>query len=177
MPESGAPGFFLVEGCQQLKYIWHHKLVIVGKKAWLYEPTLDCVRNNKWSDDIILTGYVSNQVLHALYGGADLFVFPSIFEGFGLPPLESMASGTPVIVSNRSALPEVIGRAGILIDPFDIDGITAAMASVILDKDIKNWYIEAGRKRSSMFSWEDCAKTTLELYRKVVNERRTRLKV
>lgn len=149
-----------------------HKLVIVGKQAWLYEPTLKCVRKNKWKDDIILTGYVSNEVLHALYAGADVFVYPSIFEGFGLPPLEAMASGTPVVASNRSALPEVVGKAGILIDPFDINGIAAAIASVILDRKIHDWYSKAGRIRAEKFSWEECAKTTLRVYNQVIDEQR-----
>ena len=149
-----------------------HKLVIVGKQAWLYEPTLDCVRKNKWKEDIILTGYISNETLHALYAGADVFVYPSIFEGFGLPPLEAMASGTPVIASNRSALPEVVGKAGILIDPYDIEAMAATMASLILDSNIHKWYSEKGPAQAERFRWEDCAKTTLDIYNRVVSENR-----
>ncbi|MGH9883026.1 MAG: glycosyltransferase family 4 protein, partial [Pyrinomonadaceae bacterium] len=103
------------------------KLVLVGKRAWLYDETLQTIQDCGISDSVILTGYVPEMDLPALYSGAICFVYPSYFEGFGLPPLEAMKCGTAVVVGNRTSLPEVVGDAAVLVDPFDIDSIAFAM--------------------------------------------------
>ncbi|MEM3570154.1 MAG: glycosyltransferase family 1 protein [Candidatus Jordarchaeales archaeon] len=108
--------------------------------------------------------------LACLYNASDLFVFPSYYEGLGLPLLEAMSSGCPVIAGNRSAVPEVVGDAGILLDPFDIDGFAYWMREVLTNEDLRAKLSEAGYKRSLSFSWEKCAKETLEVYREVLNE-------
>jgi len=106
--------------------------------------------------------------LSYVYSAADLFVFPSSLEGFGLPPLEAMASGCPVIASNKTSIPEVVGDAGILLDPFDVDGFAHWMNKVYTDEGLKAKLIEEGFKRSKLFSWEKCASETLEVYKEVL---------
>lgn len=141
-----------------------HKLVIVGKKAWKFSPILASANKSSWSDDIILTGYVDDSDLPDLYRGADVMVYPSVFEGFGLPPLEAMACGTPVIVANRTSLPEVVGDDGILINPYDTEEMTAAMASLLLNKDVRELYGRKGVERAKRFSWANVANTCMEAY-------------
>lgn len=102
------------------------------------------------------------------YNAADLFVFPSSLEGFGLPPLEAMASGCPVIASNKTSVPEVVGNAGILLDPFDVDGFAHWMHEVHTDEELKAKLIKKGFKRSKLFSWEKCARETLEVYKEIL---------
>jgi len=104
------------------------------------------------------------------YNAADLLCFPSYYEGFGNPPLEAMASGLPVIAGNRTSIPEVVGDAGILLDPFDVNGFAYWMYEVLRDEDLRNRLSEAGYKRSLKFSWEKCARETLEVYREVLNK-------
>jgi len=98
-----------------------HKLVLIGRKAWLFDDIFAAARASGYEDDLVFTGYVPDDDLVALYNAADLFVYPSIYEGFGLPPLEAMACGTPVITSDTSSLPEVVGDAGLLVDPLDVE--------------------------------------------------------
>ncbi|HIP90277.1 MAG TPA: glycosyltransferase family 1 protein, partial [Candidatus Nanopusillus sp.] len=101
-----------------------HKLVITGKKGWKYRSIFKTINKLNLRKDVIFTGYVPDEDLPTLYNAADLFVYPSLYEGFGLPPLEAMACGTPVITSNTSSLPEVVGDAGIMVDPYDVDGLS-----------------------------------------------------
>src|SRR5205085_11466646 len=100
-----------------------HKLVIVGRKAWLYEDTFVAARESGYVDDLVFTEYVPDADLVALYNAANLFVYPSLFEGFGIPPLEAMACGTPVVCSNATSLPEVVGDAALTADPLDVEGL------------------------------------------------------
>lgn len=113
--------------------------------------------------------YVDESNLPLVYNAADLFVFPSLYEGFGLSPLESMACGTPVIASNRSSIPEVVGDAGILVDPLDIDELTEKMVDVLNNEDIKKDLSKKGLERSENFTWEKCAEQTLKVYNDVLN--------
>lgn len=145
-----------------------HKLVIAGKKAWKSDPVMDLVARSRWLEDIIFTGYVPADDLPALYASATAFVYPSIFEGFGLPPLEAMACGTPVITSNRTALPEVVGEAGIMVEPLNVDEIAAAMASLALEPGMAKQLGIAGIKRASRFRWTDCVAKTLNVYDEVL---------
>lgn len=150
-----------------------HKLVIVGKKAWKFDPILSFIKSSRWVDDIILTDYVPDEDLRILYARAGLFVYPSIYEGFGLPPLEAMACGTPVVVSDRSSMPEVVGDAGIKVDPFDVDRLAAAMAGILLEPEVAKWYEERGLQRVKQFSWSKCASATMNIYEEISNLRKT----
>ena len=138
------------------------QLVIAGSKGWLYEDIFKAVKNSPVKDDIIFTGFIDDKDKPVLYSLADLFVYPSFYEGFGFPPLEAMAAGTPVITSNFSSLPEAVGDAAIMINPYNLDELAKAMEIVLSDEKLRNILIERGYERVKNFSWEKCAKETLE---------------
>ncbi|MBB2182838.1 glycosyltransferase family 4 protein [Lachnospiraceae bacterium MD1] len=140
------------------------KLVIAGKKGWLYDRIFEKVHNLQLQDHIIFTGYVDTEDVPLLLKGAMIFVFPSIYEGFGLPPLEAMACGTPVITSNTASLPEVVGDAGILVNPYSVDEICDAMKKAINDEELRNKIREIGILHSKNFSWKVSATKLAKIY-------------
>jgi glycosyltransferase involved in cell wall biosynthesis len=142
------------------------KLVLAGKCAWLYDETLRAIKELELSDSIILTGYVPDSDLPALYSGALCFIYPSYFEGFGLPPLEAMQCGVPVIVGDRTSLPEVVGDAGLLVDPFDVDALAAAIEKVVSDSNLRAKLSVQGLARAKLFEWRETARQTLAVYQK-----------
>ncbi|MGH9871159.1 MAG: glycosyltransferase family 4 protein [Pyrinomonadaceae bacterium] len=142
------------------------KLVLAGKCAWLYDETLRAIKELELSDSVILTGYVPESDLPTLYSGAVCFIYPSYFEGFGLPPLEAMQCGVPVIVGDRTSLPEVVGDAGILVDPFDVDALATAIKNMISDSDLRTALSVQGLARAKLFEWRETARQTLAVYRK-----------
>jgi glycosyltransferase involved in cell wall biosynthesis len=142
------------------------KLVLAGKCAWLYDETLRAIKELQVTDSVILTGYVPEGDLPALYSGALCLIYPSYFEGFGLPPLEAMKCGTPVIAGNRTSLPEVVGDAGILVDPFDVDAIAAAVERVVSDSNLRATLSVKGLARAKLFDWRETARQTLAVYQK-----------
>jgi glycosyltransferase involved in cell wall biosynthesis len=146
------------------------KLVIVGKPAWLYDETLRAIQESGIGDLTVLTGYVPAADLPALYSGAVCFVYPSYFEGFGLPPLEAMQCGAPVIAGNRTSLPEVLGDAGLLVDPFDEAAIASAIARLIDDSDLRAELRVKGLQRARGFDWHETARRTLAVYRQIVDK-------
>jgi glycosyltransferase involved in cell wall biosynthesis len=143
-----------------------HRLVLVGKAAWLYDPIFAAARASGYGAELIFTGYVPQEDLVALYNAADLFVYPSLFEGFGLPPLEALACGTPVIAANTAALPEVVGEAGVLVDPREVDGLAGAMARVLGDGVLRARLRVQGPQRAARFSWDATARTIVDAYRR-----------
>ncbi len=147
------------------------KLLLVGKCAWLYDETLRAIEQLEVSNLVILTGYVPEADLPALYSGARCFVYPSYFEGFGLPPLEAMQCGTPVIVGNRTSLPEVVGDAAVLVDPFSVEAIAAAIEKVIRDSDLCRTLRVKGLERARLFEWRETARQTLAVYEKAASLR------
>ncbi|MCA1594639.1 MAG: glycosyltransferase family 4 protein, partial [Acidobacteria bacterium] len=142
------------------------QLVLVGKKAWLYGQTLRALEERGVSDSTILTGYVSEGDLPALYTGALCFVYPSYFEGFGLPPLEAMQCGTPVITGNLTSLPEVVGDAGLLVDPHDTEALGRAIARLIDDQNLRAELRAKGLERARLFNWHETARQTLKAYQR-----------
>lgn len=147
-----------------------HKLIIAGGgKGWQYKEIFKTVERLNLQKDVIFMGYVPDDDLPKIYNAADLFVFPSIYEGFGLPPLEAMACGTPVITSNAGSLPGVVGDAGIMVNPYDVDGLAKAMHEVLNNEGMGVDMVKKGLERAKMFSWEKCAKETLEVYEEVIN--------
>jgi len=147
-----------------------HKLVIVGGKGWKYTKIFDLIEELNLKDDVIFTDYVTDEYLVKLYNAADLFVYPSLYEGFGLPPLEAMACGCPVITSNTSSLPEVVGDAGIMIDPNDIDSLTESMHKILTDNELRKEMSRKSLERAGMFSWKKTAKETWDVYEDVLND-------
>ena len=143
------------------------KLVLVGKCAWLYDETLRTLDELGVRDSVILTGYVPESDLPALYSSALCFVYPSYFEGFGLPPLEAMKCGAPVIVGNRTSLPEVVGDAGLTVDPFDVDAIAGAIRKLMNDPTLRAKLSQKGQDRASAFTWRETARQTLRVYQEV----------
>ena len=138
-------------------------LVIVGKKGWYYEQIFDCVRALKVESQVHFLGYVSDEDLLALMRGAIAFLFPSFYEGFGLPVVEAMANGIPVLTSRISSLPEVGGEAVLYVDPYDIMSLTQGMEMLLGDEDGRHRLIKKGLIQSQQFSWEKTAKHILNL--------------
>lgn len=147
------------------------RLVLVGKSAWLYDETLRKIRELGLVDSVTLTGYVPEGDLPALYSGTSCFVYPSYYEGFGLPPLEAMKCGAPVIVGNQTSLPEVVGDAAMLVDPFEVGSIAAAISKVISDPGLRGALRTAGLERAKLFDWRETARKTLAVYKKAVEQR------
>ena len=143
------------------------KLVIVGRKGWLYEGFFRRLRELGLEGEVVFPGFVPDEDLPALYSAAELFVFPSLYEGFGLPPLEAMACGTPVVCSNAASLPEVVGNAAIMVDPYDVEGLAEAMHRVLADADLREELREKGLARARQFTWERTARETVAVYREV----------
>ncbi len=149
-----------------------HKLVLVGRAFAHDNDILATAQASGYADDLVLTGYVPNEDLVALYNAADLFVFPSIFEGFGIPPLEAMACGTPVVTSNTSSLPEVVGDAALTVDPLDVEALAGAIARGVDDVDLRAELTARGLRRVRLFSWENTARTIKSVYQDVYDNRK-----
>ena len=146
------------------------KLVLVGKCGWLYDETLRALEETGVADTVVLTGYVPQEDLPALYSGSLCFVYPSYFEGFGLPPLEAMKCGAPVIVGNKTSLPEVVGDAALAVDPFDVEAIASAMKRVIESPALRDELSIKGQARAKTFDWRETARKTLAIYQEVAQE-------
>jgi glycosyltransferase involved in cell wall biosynthesis len=147
------------------------QLVLVGKRAWLYGDTLKAIEEEGVGESVLLTGYVSEGDLPALYTGALCFVYPSYFEGFGLPPLEAMSCGTPVLTGNLTSLPEVVGDAGLTVDPFDTGALSRALARLVGDAALRADLRERGLQRARAFDWRATARMTLQVYRRVMSDK------
>jgi len=146
-----------------------HKLVIAGKFGWMYDGIFEEIERHSLEDDVIITGAISDELLVSLYMGADIFVYPSFYEGFGLPPLEASFYGVPVICSNVSSIPEVMGDSASYIDPSSDEDIAKAMLTLTGDDERKRELRERGYKNLNRFSWEKTAQKTLDFYREVVS--------
>ncbi|HSN76654.1 MAG TPA: glycosyltransferase family 1 protein [Anaerolineae bacterium] len=142
----------------------HPSLVIAGKAQWRESEVFQAVQQAGLEGRVVFPGYVDDADLPALYSAATVFVYPSLYEGFGLPPLEAMACGTPVISSNAASLPEVVGDAALLIDPTDTAALARALHDVLTQPALQADLRARGLRRAAMFSWERCATETLEAY-------------
>jgi glycosyltransferase involved in cell wall biosynthesis len=139
-------------------------LVLVGRLGWGYEAVLRAVSESGARDRIFFPGFIPDQELPSLYNLADVFVYPSLYEGFALPVLEAMACGVPVVTSNVSSMPEIAGDAAFLVDPYDVDGIAQGLERVLVDRALRERLAEEGPKRSQPFTWERTARETLAAY-------------
>lgn len=148
-----------------------HRLVVTGRRAWKTAGIFTSLRKLGLEEDVILTGYVADEDLPALYSGAAAFAFPSLYEGFGLPPLEAMACGTPVVTSNRSSLPEVVGGAGLTVEPSDVRGFAVALERLLTDEALHETCRERGLARASRFTWDAAAAAHLDLYQSLAGGR------
>ncbi|MDI6840308.1 MAG: glycosyltransferase family 1 protein [bacterium] len=148
-----------------------YKLILAGRKGWLYHNVLRRVFELSLNDKVIFIEKIDKNYLPSLYRCADVFIFPSFHEGFGLPILEAMACGTPVITSNTSALSEVAGNAAVLVDPYNVKDIVDAIQKVLTCTQFREELVAKGLERIKLFSWEKCAKETLKVYEEVYNEK------
>ena len=141
-----------------------HSLVLVGAKGWMTQAIQQAIAEAGIGDRLLMPGYVAREELPMWYSSAELFAYPSSYEGFGYPVLEAMASGTPVIASNTSSLPEVVRDAGLLVPPRAENQLATAMASILTDSAFADALRERGLKQATCFSWSNSVRICLELY-------------
>ncbi len=146
-------------------------LVIGGKRQWKASGIEATLKQLSLAEKVHFTGYIADQDLPALYSAAEAFVFPSFYEGFGLPPLEAMACGTPVITSNLSSLPEVVGQAALMVDPYDIKSLAAAIERILSDQPLRKDLQQRGLAQAAKFNWQITARQTLNIYKQVLLDR------
>ena len=146
------------------------ELVVVGATGWSYAPIFETARSLGLAERVRFAGYVAGEELPLWYNAAGMFVYPSLYEGFGLPLLEAMACGTPVIAADTSSLPEVVGDAGLLVDPRDVDALTQAIHSLAGSETRREELRLRGRQRASAYSWRRTAEETLAVYRDVMGD-------
>jgi glycosyltransferase involved in cell wall biosynthesis len=146
-----------------------HKLLVVGKKGWKYKAIFKMIKTLGLEKDVVFTGFIEEKELPLFYNVADVFVFPSLYEGFGLPVLEAMQCGCPVIIANNSSLPEITGDAALKVNARDVRDIAMKIERLIKDKNLKIKFAQKGVKHARRFSWKRCAKETRELYKEVLN--------
>lgn len=140
------------------------RLVIAGKAQWRESEIFATVQRAGLQDRVTFPGYVDDADLPALYSAAAAFVYPSLYEGFGLPPLEAMACGTPVVCSNAASLPEVVGDAAVSVDPLRVDSLAQGLRDVLTNPALRNDLRARGLRRAAQFSWDRCAVETLAVY-------------
>ncbi len=156
----------LVRAYPQLK----HKLLLAGKETWFADRVREAARESGVADRIQFVGFVSDDDLLQLYNACDLFVFPSFYEGFGLPALEAMACGRAVVCANTTALPEVVDGAAIVFDPYVVDEMVRALADLLLDSELRSRMERLGLQRAAHFSWQKTAEGTLNVFRGVLED-------
>ncbi|MBC7315226.1 MAG: glycosyltransferase family 4 protein [Chloroflexi bacterium] len=145
-----------------------HRLVIAGAKGWLFEEIEETIRDLHLEEWVKVTGFIPDEDLPALYQGADLFAFPSLYEGFGIPVLEALACGTPVVTSNTSSMPEAAGDAALLVDPRDVEAIAEALWRLLEDASLRNALRARGFEQVRRFSWVASARTVCTIYRHLI---------
>ena len=145
------------------KYKIPHRLILVGKPGYGHKNSKFKIQNSKFKSDIIELGYVSQEEKFGLLKNADVFVYPSLYEGFGMPVLEAFSLGTPVVCSSASSLPEVAGNAAILVDPLDVYSIASGVWKILSDKKLNTECVQKGSIQVQKFSWDKCARETLSI--------------
>jgi glycosyltransferase involved in cell wall biosynthesis len=148
-----------------------HNLIILGSYRDSSQRLVKLVETLEMNSKIIFTGFIPEDELPMFYNAADIFVYPSLYEGFGLPPLEAMNCGTPVITSNVTSIPEVVGDAGILINPNNPIELQSEMINLLNNESLRKELSEKGLKRSKLFTWKKTAKKTLDAYKKIAEQR------
>lgn len=160
----------IVEAFNEIKRNgYDYQLVICGKKGWLYEEIFNKVKELNLESEVVFTDYVTDEELEVLYQNTKLFVFPSLYEGFGFPPIEAMARKVPVLTSKEGALPEIVGDAALNCDAYNIHDISVKMIDGLSNEELRCSLIEKGIKRSEYFSWENTSKKMIKVYEKLLN--------
>lgn len=156
----------LLRAYARLRREWRQApdLVLAGSRGWLYQDLFRIIEEHGLRPHVLLPGYVDGREQPLWYNAAAVFAYPSLYEGFGLPPLEAMACGTPVVASNASSLPEVVGEAGLLVPPLDETALASNLRRVLENDELAARLREAGRERAAQFSWRRMARETLQCY-------------
>lgn len=150
------------------KYNIEHKLILIGKKGWNYKPIFAGIENSPWKHHIHHLDYLSDELVALFYSKADVFVYPSHYEGFGLPVLEAMTLGTCVVSSQTSSIPEVAGDAALLINPNEPIQLAETILKVISDSQLRQQLIDKGKEQAKLFTWERTARETLKAYKSLI---------
>lgn len=160
----------LIEAFEYLKqnYKIPHQLILVGKKGWNYQDILDKINTSEFKEDIQHLDYISDELVAIFYSQAEAFIYPSFYEGFGLPVLEAMTFGSPVITSHTSSLPEVAGDAALYIDPTDYYQLAQIMLKVVDNSTLRKEMINKGKIQANQFSWKRTAEMTLDVYQSII---------
>jgi len=167
-PRKNVNNLILAFNILKKQYKIEHQLVLIGQKGWHYKPIFTAIESSPWRSEIHHLDYLCDELVALFYSKAEAFVYPSQYEGFGLPVLEAMTLGTPVITSNTSSLPEVAGDAALLVDPNDPTSLAEAILKVIGDSHLRTELIQKGKKRAKLFSWEKTAQETLKAYKSLI---------
>lgn len=166
-PRKNIKSLLLAFNILKERYKIPHNLILIGQKAWKYESIFQEIANSPWQENIYHLDYLSDKSVALFYLRADVFVYLSHYEGFGLPVLEAMTLGTPTVTSNTSSLPEVAGDAALLVDPLDVEAQVDAILQIISDTQFRQQLIARGKERAALFSWERTAKETLSVYQSI----------
>jgi len=149
-----------------------YQLILTGEKKGTYNNLLKKTSKTCLADDIVFTGFIPEKEMPMVINAASLFVFPSLYEGFGIPLLEAMACGTPILASNVSSIPEVVGSAALLFDPYNINEMASVIDRVLTDKDLRQKLIQRGFEQIKKYSWKNTAKEILGVFEEVYNARK-----
>jgi glycosyltransferase involved in cell wall biosynthesis len=147
-----------------------YDLILAGSYGWKSRELYHLIDKLKIGNHVKFIGYVPTSELPSIYNLAEAFIYPSLYEGFGLPPLEAMACGCPVITSNTSSMPEVVGSAAITVDPYNTEAISYAISNLLADSTKMAHLQKAGHERAKTFTWEKCSQDTIKIYKDVINE-------
>ncbi|MDQ2974164.1 MAG: glycosyltransferase family 4 protein [Acidobacteriota bacterium] len=152
---------------------WRPQLVIAGKEGWLSEELFSYIQQSSVAEHIRFIGYVSDPDLRGLYSSCRMCVYPSLYEGFGLPPLEAMACGAPVITSRIPSIVETVGTAASFVSPTDVEGLAQAITQLLYDENTRNHFASAGIRRAAEFTWEKTARATLDVYEEALKRNKS----
>jgi glycosyltransferase involved in cell wall biosynthesis len=160
----------LISAFEYLKqtYQIEHQLVLIGQKGWLYKPIFEQIERSPYQNEIHHLDYLPDAQVMQFYRNADVFVYPSHYEGFGMPVLEAMTLGAPVVTTNVSSLPEIAGNAAILVEPNEIKELGEAILKVIGDRTLRQNLIQKGKEQAKLYSWENTVQETLKAYRSIL---------
>lgn len=161
----------LIEAFSKVVHLYNRdvKLVIGGTKGRSYDRYKQRTIDLKIENKVIFTGFIPLRDMPIMYTAAKLFAYPSFYEGFGLPPIEAMACGTPVIASNLTSIPEIVEDAALLMDPYDVDELCSAMLLVLIDRKVRKELIIQGLKKAKSLSWKATAEKTIDIYKKITD--------
>jgi glycosyltransferase involved in cell wall biosynthesis len=151
-----------------------YKLVLAGGRGWFFQQIFDCVAELQLEDEVVFPGFIADEELPAWYRAAEAFVYPSLLEGFGLPVLEAMASGTPVLCSNIPSLIEIVGDCAVRVAPHDEDNLVAGLSLLMGQPAVRQALRECGIARAARFSWLRTARETVEIYARVAGNSKVR---